>query len=209
MRKVSHVSSALGSLRLSSALVKALLLLTLYATAAFPDASKAIAGTQRQLTVTVDSVAVAPKFGAYVGGGANISPPAPMGGGGGIPLFSISNGAAFMAGEVSSQDANVKLIRITFTVRNTAPDATGFKIGDVGFSAGSENWTDFMAVGYGDQLCAMGDEDRKKVKEIAVEIQPGGTRQLSVIFPLSKTNAKQGQLLLGKAPPASFAITGS
>jgi hypothetical protein len=168
-----------------------------------------IAGTPSPFAVTVDSAAVGPKFVVYLGGGDNISPPAPVGGGGGVPLLSFSNnGPAFMAGEVSSKDANTRLIRITFTVRNTAHDAASFKIGDVGLAVGSERWNDFMAVGYDTQLCAMGDEDRKKVKEIVVTVRPGEARQLSVIFPLTKADSKQGELLLGSAAPATFQVSG-
>ena len=182
--------------------------LLLCAAACLSAVHQGIAGPANQLTTAVDSVAVAPKFAVYVGGGANISPPAPIGGGGGIPLISMSNGAAFMAGEVSSPDKNMKLLRITFTVRDTGHDATSFKIGDVGLAVGSEKWNDFMAVGYGTQLCAMGNEDRKKVREIVVTLRPGQARQLSVLFPLPSADAKEGELLLGSAPPASFQIRG-
>ncbi|HET9365898.1 MAG TPA: hypothetical protein VFP71_12885 [Candidatus Angelobacter sp.] len=46
------------------------------------------------LRLKISSIAVARKFPAYVGGGANIEAPAPVnfGGGGGMPLISISNG---------------------------------------------------------------------------------------------------------------------
>src|SRR5208283_987134 len=69
--------------------------------------------TPSQLKLTVDTITVATKFLAYVGGGTNISPPDTIGGGDGIPLISISHGTSFFAGEVSSKDEKAKLIKIT------------------------------------------------------------------------------------------------
>lgn len=135
-----------------------------------------------QLKLTVKTIAVATKFPAYVGGGTNISPPDTIGGGNGIPLISFSNGASFLAGEVSSQDEKVKLIKITFTVTNPAQEPTSFKIGDVLLVIGSDRLNDFVAVGYDSKLCAMSDADRKSVKEIVVTVPPAGTPEAAAVM---------------------------
>src|SRR5271157_1077892 len=80
------------------------------------------------LKLKVDSIEVGTVFQAYVGGGANISPPDTLGGGEGIPLISISNGTTFLAGEVSSRDAKARLIKITFSVANPTAQTHSFKI---------------------------------------------------------------------------------
>jgi peptidoglycan hydrolase-like protein with peptidoglycan-binding domain len=164
--------------------------------------------TPSPLKVTVDNVAIGTTFQAYVGGGANISPPDTFGGGGGIPLISISDGAAFMAGEVSSKSETTKLLKITFTVANSADAATSFKIGDVSLAIAAVRVTDFAAVGYDSKLCAMSDTDRKKVKEIVVDVSPSGARTLSFAFPISAT-AKRGELMVGKSVRVPLEIAGN
>jgi hypothetical protein len=162
--------------------------------------------TPTRLELSVESVEVAKKFPAYVGGGANIDPPDTVGGGDGIPMISIGGGSSFLAGEVGAKDDTTSLIKITIIVANSTSAPASFKIGDVRLGAGSEKWTDFAAVGYGYKLCAMGDLDRKKVKAIVVTIPPSEMRRLSFAFPLLKSDAKDGQVGLGTSPPVRFDI---
>jgi len=150
--------------------------------------------------LTVTDIKVGNKFQAYVGGGTNIEPPAPFGGGGGIPSISMSGGATFLAGEISSKSDKVKLVRVEFTVENSGHAPASFKIGDVGLTVGSEKLNDFLAVGYVDRLCAMSDADRKKVKEIVETVPPAGLRLIVVAFPVS-ADAKHGELRLGNSTP--------
>jgi hypothetical protein len=166
------------------------------------------------LQLLVDAVAVGRTFQVYVGGGTNISPPDTFGGGGGIPLISMSDGAAFMAGEISSKSDKVNLLRIMFTVTNSTPSvpdgqsvppATSFKIGDVSLRIGAETVNDFLAVGYGSKLCAMSDTDRKKVTETVVAVSPGEERTLSFAFPIG-ADAKHGELRLRNSTPVPFDI---
>lgn len=161
-----------------------------------------------QLSLTVNSAAVSSTFTVYVGGGANISPPPTAGGGGGVPVLSFSNnGPAFMAGEISSKDSKTTLVRLTFTIRNTSPSAASFKIGDVSLTVGSEKWNDFAAVGYDSQLCAMDNDDRKKVKEIIVTIPAGQSKTLSYIFPRFSTETNHAELHLNDSLSTSFNIS--
>ena len=109
------------------------------------------------LKVSIASVAVATKFQAYVGGGTNISPPEPFhspfgDGGGGMPMISISSGSAFLAGEVSSKDEKTKLIEVECTINNPTEKPESFKIGDLSLSVAGDRASDFMAVGYDDQI---------------------------------------------------------
>jgi len=162
------------------------------------------------LRVAVLSVVVAQKLQAYVGGGANIEPPEPLsfpfGGGGGIPLISLSGGSAFLAGEVSSEDKTKPLISVEVEVKNPTPKPQSFQIGDLSLEFSGARADDFAAVGYGDQLCAMGDEDRRKVKAIVVQVAPQGTRRLSYAFAFVNPDSKQGKVILQNAEPASFEI---
>jgi|HubBroStandDraft_1064217.scaffolds.fasta_scaffold301476_1 hypothetical protein len=161
--------------------------------------------TESQLRPTVGDTEVAPKFVVYVGGGASISPPDTIGGGGGIPMISFSsNGPLFMAGEVALHDDKARLLKIALFVRNSGHEASSFKIGDVSLIIDSHTLNDFVAVGYDSKLCAMGDEDRKKVKEIVVTIPPGEKRQLSFVFPLFNPDSNQGELVLGNLSPVPF-----
>jgi hypothetical protein len=132
-----------------------------------------------------------------------------FGGGGGIPMISISNGSSFLAGEVSSSDGNTKFIRISVSVANPTQDTHSFKIGDVALVLGKGRMNDFAAVGYGSKLCAMGDTDRKTVKKIVVDVAPGDTANLSYLFPLMDANATQGQMVLGNSAPVTFEIDSS
>ncbi len=162
------------------------------------------------LRMGILSVSVAQKFQAYVGGGANIEPPAPLsfpfGGGGGFPAISISNGSAFLAGEVSSKGPDGRLIRIEVAIKNATKALQSFKIGDISLALAGVRTSDFAAVGYGDQLCAMSEEDRRKVKTIAVQVSPQSTRRLSYVFGITNTESKQGELVLQSAEPVSFEI---
>lgn len=135
--------------------------------------------------------------------------PSMFGGGGGIPMISISNGSSFLAGEVSSSDGNTKFIRISVSVANPTQDTHSFKIGDVALVLGKGRMNDFAAVGYGSKLCAMGDTDRKTVKKIVVDVAPGDTANLSYLFPLMDANATQGQMVLGNSAPVTFEIDSS
>ena len=155
--------------------------------------------------LSVTDIEVAKKFQAYVGGGTNIEPPPALGGGGGIPAISMSGGAAFLAGEISSKSDKVTLVRIEFTVENSGPAPASFKIGDVGLTVGSEELNDFLGVGYVDRLCAMSDADRKKVKEIVETVPPAGRRLLVVAFPV-RADAKHGELRLGNSTPVPVEI---
>lgn len=160
------------------------------------------------LRLSISSVAVANRFQAYVGGGSNIEPPTPIdfGGGGGIPLISMSNGSAFLAGEVSSTDASAKLVRIEVEVLNRTQKSESFKIGDLSLAIAGARIGDFIAVGYDGRLCAMSDADRQKVKEILVEVSPQSRRTLSYIFALPNSESQQGQLMLQSAAPVLFEI---
>ena len=162
------------------------------------------------LHLAILSTAVAQRFQAYVGGGANIEPPEPMsfpfGGGGGMPLISMSGGSAFLAGEVGSEDSTKKLVKFEVSIRNSTTRAQSFKIGDISLALSGTRMNDFAAVGYGDKLCAMSGDDKKKVKEIVVEVPPQSMRKLSYAFGLLNPDSKQGELLLGRAEPVSFDI---
>ncbi len=161
------------------------------------------------LKLTVESTEVGARFPAYVGGGANISPPDTLGGGGGIPLISFSNGSSFLAGEVSSKDKNTNFIRVSLAFANPTQDAHSFKIGDVTLVVGKVRMNDFAAVGYGSKLCAMGDTDRKTVKKIVVNVAPGDSANLSYLFALTVANPTQGQVVLGNSVPVTFEIDNS
>src|SRR5437899_1916246 len=128
----------------------ALVLSVALTTAAAPQTppKQAVAkGTSSQLKVTVNAVAVATKFVAYLGGRTNISPPDTVRGGEGVPLISFSDkGPAFMAGEVGSKDEKTKLIKVTFTVTNAAQEHAYFKIGDFRCVVGADRSNDFTAV---------------------------------------------------------------
>ncbi|HKS80534.1 MAG TPA: hypothetical protein VJR23_03435 [Candidatus Acidoferrales bacterium] len=158
-----------------------------------------------KLGVTVNAAVTGEKFPAYVGGGANISPPDTIGGGGGIPLISMSNGATFLAGEIRTSSPKFQIMRITFTVQNSGQTPIDFKIGDVTLKSNQTKWDEFMAVGYGDKLCAMNDEDRKKVKEIKISLKPGEQARLIIAFPVD-AGAKSGDLLVAGAKPVHFEI---
>jgi hypothetical protein len=132
--------------------------------------------------------------------------PSAFGGGGGIPMISISNGSSFLAGEVRSRDGSTKFIRISLTVSNPTQDALSFKIGDVALVSGKTRTNDFAAVGYGSKMCAMGDADRNTVKKIVVDVAPGETENLSYLFALMDANATQGQVALGNSAPVTFDI---
>ncbi|PYT67435.1 MAG: hypothetical protein DMG41_19605 [Acidobacteria bacterium] len=190
----------------------ALVLSVALTTAAAPQTppKQAVAkGTSSQLKVTVNAVAVATKFVAYLGGRTNISPPDTVRGGEGVPLISFSDkGPAFMAGEVGSKDEKTKLIKVTFTVTNAAQEPASFKIGDVRLVVGADRSNDFTAVGYDSKLCAMSDPDRKRVKEIVVTIPPAGARRLSYAFPLLRADAKRAELAVGSSTPVPFDING-
>ena len=163
---------------------------------------------QLPLRLSIASVEVASRFQAYVGGGANIEPPTPIdfGGGGGMPLISISNGSSFLAGEVNSTDPRAQLIRIETEIRNPAKKPAFFKIGELSFAIAGTRTNEFIAVGYDNRLCAMSDADRQKVKQIVVEVSPQSRRSLSYVFPLPTAESEQGQLLLERAAPVSFEI---
>ena len=123
-------------------------------------------------------------------------------------MISLGGGSTWLAGEVSSNDPKTKLLKVTFTVTNSAHDTTSFKIGDVRLEVGTEQWDDFLAVGYNTQLCSMGDDDRKKVKQIVVSIPAGGRKTLSYVFPIASSHPGQGQLTVGASPQVTFEIRG-
>lgn len=169
------------------------------------DAKRSLDGLPLKLSVS--SIAVGGRFQAYVGGGANISPPEPFGGGGGgIPLISISNGSSFLAGEVSSKDERTNLIRIECSMENPTQESESFKIGDLSLTVDGAPTGDFVAVGYDDRLCAMSDTDRQTVKLQTIELSPKARRTLSYVFTLTNSGSKQGVLMLPSATPASFQI---
>jgi hypothetical protein len=163
---------------------------------------------QLPLRLSVFSVAVANRFQAYVGGGSNIEPPTPIdfGGGGGMPLISISNGSSFLAGEISSTDGKTDLMRIEVEVRNSTQKSESFKIGDLSLAVAGARVGDFIAVGYDDRLCAMSGADLQKVKGILVEVAPQSRRTLSYVFPVPNSESQQGQLVLQSASPVFFEI---
>lgn len=172
--------------------------------------SKALAKHETPLKVNVTSVAVATKFQVYVGGGTNLSVPAtfqsPLGAGGGMPAISMSEGSTFLAGEVRSKDAKTKLIKIELTIDNPTDKTQSFKIGDLSLLVSGERFSDFMAVGYEDRLCAMSDADRRTVKQIVVEVAPKSQRIVSYVFPLVDPDAKQGEVVLQHSLPVTFRI---
>ena len=161
------------------------------------------------LQLTVNTMDVSNKFLAYVGGGANISPPEPFGGGEGIPSISISNGTTFLAGIIRSNDEKAKLLKITFTAANPTAQAYSFKIGDVALTVGTNRSNDFAAVGYESRLCAMSDADRQKVKRIVVGVPSHGARSLSFAFSLASPDAKRGELAIANSTPVPFEISGT
>jgi len=152
-----------------------------------------------QITLSTHSVEVGTSFQAYVGGGTNISPPDTIGDSGGIPLISISRGASFLAGEVRSNDAKTRLVKITVRFDNPARSAKSFKIGDLALIVGSHKWNDFLAVGYGSKVCAISSTDRKTVQQIVVDIPPGESRILSYVFPVDASDPRHGQLTLANS----------
>jgi len=160
------------------------------------------------LRLKISSIAVARKFPAYVGGGANIEAPASInfGGGGGMPFISISNGTGFLAGEVSSKDDKTDLIRLMFEVQNSTETPGSFKIGDVSLAVAGDRTRDFVAVGYVDRVCAMGGPDHEKVREILVQVSPRSRIVLSYVFALTNPTSTQGELNLQNAPPITFEI---
>jgi len=182
------------------------------------DTTRSTAGRKLSaLSISVDAVAIGTKFQGYMpyfGGSSNVHlPPGnddAFGQGDGIPAITIYEGHTFLAGEVSPKDENVKLIKITFTVTNSARQATVFTIGDVGLIIGSHRSNDFLAVGYGSSLCLAPDKDRKRLRGIAVAVPPaGGMTRLSIVFPLTNANARRGALVLGDSSPVPFTIEGA
>lgn len=156
--------------------------------------------------VAVDRFEIAPKLMAYVGGGTNIDPPDTFGGGDAMPMISMSGGSSFLAGEINSKDGKTQFVKITVTATNPTQSDTSFKIGDVKLVSKRGTVDDFVGVGYGSKLCAMGDADKLTVKKIVVTIPPGGSRTLSYAFPLFDSSEKQQQIVLGHAAPVSFTV---
>ena len=160
------------------------------------------------LQVTVASVDVSSEYDVYVGGGSNISAPEPIGGDGGMPMISMSNGSSFLAGKIHATDDQTKLIRIECAVENPTEVPASFKIGDMALTVAGVRTDEFVAVGYDAQLCAMGDADRETVKAIAVEVSPKSHRTVSYVFALANPDAKSGQVALrNSVAPVSFEIT--
>jgi hypothetical protein len=163
------------------------------------------------LKLSVSDVSVNTKFQIYVGGGANIEPPATVGGGDGIPAISFSvggggNTSSFMAGELSSSDPKAKFIEVSCTITNSAKEARTFKIGDVSMTVAGTKADGFAGVGYDGRVCGMGGDDRKAVEKVSVELPPNGSRNVTYIFPLFASDSKKGELSLPNGEPVSFDI---
>jgi hypothetical protein len=163
------------------------------------------------LKLSVSDVSVNTKFQIYVGGGANIEPPATVGGGDGIPAISFSvggggNTSSFMAGELSSSDPKAKFLEVSCTITNSAKEARTFKIGDVSMTVAGTKADGFAGVGYDGRVCGMGGDDRKTVEKISVELPPNGSRNVTYIFPLFAPDSKKGELSLQNGEPVSFDI---
>ena len=158
------------------------------------------------LKLSVSGVSVGTKFQIYVGGGANIDPPATIGGGDGIPAISFGGGSSFMAGQLSSNDGKTKFIKVSCTVANPANGPRAFKIGDITMTVAGAKADGFAGVGYDGRVCGMGGDDRKAVEEISVELQPNGSRDVTYIFPLFAPDSKKGELSLQNGTPVSFDI---
>ncbi len=192
------------------ALTLAAIQFSVYAQKPKANAPKTLAVHVTPLKVSVTSVAVATKFQVYVGGGANISVPetlqSPFGGGGGVPVISMSRGSTFLAGEVESRDAKTKLIKLQLAIDNPTEKTRTFKIGDLSLLVSRARFNDFVAVGYEDRLCAMADADRRIVKQIVVEVPPKAQRTVSYIFPLLNPDANQGAVVLQHSLPVTFQI---
>lgn len=159
------------------------------------------------LKVTIASVDVASEYGVYVGGGSNISPPEPMGSGGGMPMISMSNNSSFLAGKINAKDENTKLMRIECVIENPTEKPVSFKIGDMSLTVAGVSSGDFAAVGYGTRMCAMDEADRTRVKAINVEVSPKSQRTLSYLFAITPPDAKTGEVALqNSVAPVSFRI---
>jgi hypothetical protein len=121
-------------------------------------------GAESQLEFRVSAIEAATGFSACVGSGPRILPPDDIGGGDSIALVSISNGATVRDREVRYKDEKVKLIKITFTVRNPTQEPTVLKLGDMRLLIGSGTLRD---VGYDFRFCDMPARD---VKKLVVEV---------------------------------------
>jgi len=172
-------------------------------TAAPPEKKAPAKAAPPELHLSVHAIAVAPKFPAYLGGGANITPPDAIAAA--TPVASSSKGPTFSSGQVSS---STNLIKLTVTVTNPAQEEAYFKFGDVQLALGPYLFEDFAAVGYDSNLCAMSPSDRKKVKERYVTVPPAGKSVLSFAFPFLDPAAKRAVFILGMATPILFAIPG-
>jgi len=161
----------------------------------------------------VIAVEIGTKFFARFGGGTDISPSEGAGavststyGDSGIPRIQISEGHAFVAGEIRGQDERSKLVRIVIDFENPLEQTESFKIGDVALIAGKDRSNDFLAVGYGSQLCAIEPQDKRAVKEIVVQIPPKDWRTLSFVFALPRNDSKQGSIVIGDSTPVPFQV---
>lgn len=153
------------------------------------------------LKLQVDEAFVRAKLDIYVGGGSNIDPPDPVGGGDGIPLISLSNnGPAFMAGELSASDGKTRFLKVTFDVTNPTAAPQSFRIGDLKMTDSSGTQWNWAAVGYGDKLCGMSGADRDAVAQTSVQLAPHASRQMSMAFPVTSSGTQGLELALGSSP---------
>ena len=167
------------------------------------------------LKVTVERADARAKFLAYVTPpDGSISPDdlerlgdSPMrGDGDSLPLISIVNNRTFLAGEVTAKDGKSKLIRVTFAVANPTPEARSFKLSDVTLVIGSYKSNEFVAAGYGHQLCGLFGKNRETLKDMVVDVAPRQSTRLSVAFPLPAEVANTGELMVGNSAPGLFEI---
>jgi biopolymer transport protein ExbD len=162
------------------------------------------------LKLSVSDVSVRTKFQVYVGGGVNIVPPQPFDGGDGVPAIQIGSSGGksliFMAGELQSDDAKSKFIKVSCTITNSATETRVFKIGDVTMTVDGAKADGFAGVGYDDRVCSMGEDDRKTVQNIRVELPPNGTRHVTYIFQLAAPDSKKADLSFQNRTPLSFDI---
>jgi hypothetical protein len=185
-------------------------------TAASAADSATGAASASPLTLTVSSRILGDTFGLYMGGGTDIEPPGPLGGGDGIPVISISEGHSFTAGS-TNKVAGKQWVKIACDIHNPTTTTQPFLLGELcvsltqnnaaapGGAAPAETWSnDFVAVGYNDRLCAVEDEYRLEIKSIAIQIGAGGSRTIDFLFLLPDTQADAAPFALRPFSPPIF-----
>lgn len=165
--------------------------------------------------VTVERADAQVKFLAYITPpDSDVSPDdlkhlgdSPMrGNGDSLPMISIVNNHTFLAREVSASDGKSQLIRVTFAVANPTPGARSFKLSDVTLVIGSYKSNEFVAAGYGHQMCGLFGKSREMLRDLVVDVGPKQSMRLSLAFPLPAEAANTGELMVGNSAPGPFEI---